>query len=133
MNSEIKKLYFPFRRFLSKSKMLVSKKIIFSLLIVTTAYACNSMANGKTESFKVWGNCGMCKKTIEKALSEKGITGDWNKKTKIIKVTYDSLKFKSQQVHEIICASGYDTEKCNGDDKAYDKLHECCKYERKKK
>jgi copper chaperone CopZ len=73
----------------------------------------------------------MCKKTIEKALDAKGIKGDWNKKTKIISVTYDSLKYTNQQVHEVICASGYDTEKCKGDDNAYNNLHECCKYERR--
>ncbi len=107
------------------------KKIILSLAILIAFVACSSISNSKTESFKVWGNCGMCKKTIEKALDSKGIKGDWNKKTKIISVTYDSLKYTNQQVHKVICASGYDTEKCKGDDNAYNNLHECCKYERR--
>lgn len=120
------------RTFNQKTAMPVSK-IILSFIILITAFACNSMANGKTEKFKVWGNCGMCKKTIEKALAEKGITGDWNKKTKMITVTYDSAKFTSQQVYDIICEAGYDTEKCHGDEAAYSNLHECCQYERRKK
>ncbi|NUM30873.1 MAG: heavy-metal-associated domain-containing protein [Bacteroidetes bacterium] len=90
-----------------------------------------NVENPKTETFKVWGNCGMCKKTIEKSLSKKGIEGNWNKKTKLITVTYDSLKFNSQQVHEIICATGYDTEKCRANDEAYNNLHECCQYKRR--
>ena len=91
----------------------------------------SSIENPKTETFKVWGNCGMCKKTIETALKKKGVEGNWNKKTKIISVTYDSLKYTSQQVHDIICSAGYDTEKCRGNDEAYENLHECCKYERR--
>ena len=108
------------------------KKVILSLAIIIAFVACNSMANSKTESFKVWGNCGMCKKTIEKALTEKGIKGDWDKKTKMIKVTYDSIKYTNQQVQDVICAAGYDTEGCKGDDNAYNNLHECCQYDRKK-
>lgn len=88
--------------------------------------------NPKTETFKVWGNCGMCKKTIETALKKKGVEANWNKKSKIITVTYDSLKYTSQAIHEIICKTGYDTEKCRGNDDAYENLHECCKYERRK-
>ena len=107
------------------------KKIILSLAIIIAFVTCNSMANSKTESFKVWGNCGMCKKTIEKALDAQGIKGDWNKKTKMIKVTYDSAKYTNQQVQNVICAAGYDTETCKGDDNAYNNLHECCKYERR--
>ena len=108
------------------------KKIILSIVTIIAFVACNSMANSKTESFKVYGNCGMCKKTIEKALTKEGIKGDWDKKSKMIKVTYDSTKYNNRQVQEIIAKAGYDTESCKGDDKAYDNLHGCCKYERKK-
>jgi mercuric ion binding protein len=108
------------------------KKIILSFIVLATFVACSAMANSKTETFKVYGNCGMCKKTIEKALKENDIKGDWDKKTKMITVTYDSLKYTSKQVHEVIAKAGYDTEICRGDDKAYNNLHECCKYERRK-
>ena len=90
------------------------------------------MANSKTESFKVYGNCSMCKKTIEKSLAKEGIKGDWDKKTKMIKVTYDSTKHTKQQVQEVVCKAGYDNDGCRADDAAYNNLHECCKYERKK-
>ena len=40
----------------------------------------------KTETFKVYGNCGMCEKTIEGSLKNvKGIDkADWNKETKMM-------------------------------------------------
>ncbi|MCB9252272.1 MAG: ATPase [Flavobacteriales bacterium] len=105
------------------------------LMIAASVFmaACSGMANPKTEKFKVYGNCGMCKKTMETALMEKGIQGNWDKNTKMMEVTYDSLKYTSQQVHEIIAQSGYDTEKATADDQTYNNLHECCKYERKGK
>lgn len=107
------------------------KKLILSLTVIIAFVACNAIANGKTDSFKVYGNCGMCKKTIEKALKAEGIEGNWDKKTKMITVKYDSAKYTLQQVKEIICKAGYDNDGCRGDDKAYENLHECCKYDRK--
>ncbi len=111
--------------------MIKIKSIIYIGILGLALVSCNAMAGNKTESFKVYGNCGMCKKTIEKSLSDKGITGEWDKKSKIIKVTYDSTKYTNLQVQEIIAKVGYDTEKCRGNDEAYNNLHECCKYERK--
>ena len=47
----------------------------------------------KTETFKVWGNCDMCKARIEKAVKSEGATtADWNKNTKILTVTFDPSK-----------------------------------------
>jgi mercuric ion binding protein len=106
--------------------------ITIGLFLATVLISCNSIANRKTETFKVYGNCGMCKKTIEKSLAHEGIEADWNKNTKMIKVSYDSLKYTNAQINEFIAASGYDTEKQTGNDSAYNNLHECCKYERKK-
>ncbi len=105
---------------------------IFSLAAVSMLLSTVIIAQSKTETFKVSGNCGMCKKTIEKSLSHEGIEADWNKNTKMIKVSYDSLKYTNAQINEFIAASGYDTEKQTGNDSAYNNLHECCKYERKK-
>jgi len=106
--------------------------ITISLIIATVLISCNSIANRKTETFKVYGNCGMCKKTIEKSLNHEGIEASWNKDSKMITVSYDSLKYTNTQVNTFIAASGYDTEMNTGNDTAYNNLHECCKYERKK-
>lgn len=93
-----------------------------------------SIAAEKKESIKVWGNCGMCKKTIEKSL--KGAEGvqsaTWDKKTKMLNVSYDDAKTSLQQIEAKIGAAGYDTQSVKADDKAYSKLPDCCQYERKK-
>lgn len=104
-------------------------------LALVCMMSCNSntvTANLKTDTFKVWGNCGMCKKTIEKSLKTDGIaTANWDKDSKIIAVSYDSTMISLQQIQQHIAAAGYDNEGVNGDDTAYANLHSCCQYERK--
>lgn len=88
----------------------------------------------KTENIKVYGNCSMCKKHIETSLKVDGVAkADWDKKTKILAVTYDTSKINSDQIQKNIAAVGYDTEKYKADDKAYNGLDECCQYDRKSK
>ena len=83
--------------------------------------------------FKVYGNCNMCKMTIEKALDVKGVRrAEWDRGTKMLKVSYKSKYISEEQLHELIAAAGYDTEKTRASDEAYEKLHKCCKYERRK-
>ena len=87
----------------------------------------------KTETIKVWGNCGMCKTSIENAADLKGVkAAEWDKTSKLLTVSYDTTKISSDQIQLKIAAIGYDTEKHRASDKAYEELHGCCKYERKK-
>lgn len=91
------------------------------------------MISTKTESIKVWGNCGMCKARIEKAVKVDGVTkASWNTKTKMLSLVYDPSKITNDDLQKKIAAVGHDTEKFKADDKAYAKLDDCCKYERKK-
>lgn len=87
----------------------------------------------QTAQFEVWGNCGMCKKTIETAA--KGVTGvssaDWNVDTHRFTVVFETAKTNVDKVHQAIAAAGYDTDKVRGDDTAYKNLHSCCQYERR--
>jgi periplasmic mercuric ion binding protein len=101
-----------------------------SLFIFTQS----AFAAEKKETIKVWGNCGMCKKTIEKSLKDvEGIkSAVWNKQTKILDVNFDDSKITMQQIEAKVAGSGYDTQNVKGDDKAYKNLHECCQYDRKK-
>ena len=86
-------------------------------------------------SFGVRGNCGMCKKTIEKAAT--GIDGvtnaNWDKDKKNIAVTYDSNKTNEMVIHKAIASSGYDTEKVAADATAYNELPGCCQYDHEMK
>jgi len=84
------------------------------------------------ETIKVWGNCGMCKTTIEKAAKSAGATkANWDADTKELQVSYAGNKTSSNAIQQAIAKKGYDTQDLTGDDKAYDKLHSCCKYDRK--
>jgi len=86
----------------------------------------------RKDSVKVWGECGMCKKKIEKAAVEAGATAaSWNTETKVLQLSYKNDKTDMVKIQQAIAASGYDTKDFTADNEAYNKLHECCKYERK--
>ena len=87
---------------------------------------------GKSASFNVKGNCGMCKTKIENAAkSVNGVTSaNWNNNTLTITVVFDETKTNLNAIHKAIAESGYDTEKEKADDEVYNNLHSCCKYER---
>ncbi len=87
-----------------------------------------------TETFHVYGNCGMCKKTIEGSLKnvegiEKAV---WNQKTKMMEVVYQKDKISLDDIKNKIAEVGYDTDEFRATKKAYNKLAGCCKYERPK-
>lgn len=122
----------------SASKRTFSASAILGLLalvLVSIAFvSVNAFGATKKETVKVWGNCGMCKKTIEKSL--KGVEGiesaTWNKTTKILSVSYDDSKITIKKIEEKVAASGYDTQNVKANDGAYNNLAECCQYDRKK-
>ncbi len=86
----------------------------------------------QTETIKVWGNCGMCKKKIEKAAKTAGAaTASWNEETKSLSVSYDAGKSSGLKIQESIAKAGYDTQDVTADDNAYNNLPGCCQYDRK--
>lgn len=91
------------------------------------------MVNGTaTSTFKVWGNCDMCKETIETSLKVEGISkADWNVDSKVLTVSYDTTKITLDQIQKNVASVGYDNEKYKGDNKAYEELADCCQYDRK--
>lgn len=119
-----------------KTKILV---LVLSIgLFATTSVVAQEKKESKNEdtalteaTFGVRGNCNMCKSTIEKAAkSVKGVSEvNWNKDTKSIQVEFNANKTNVMAVHKAIAASGYDTDKLNGDKKAYKNLPGCCKYD----
>ena len=87
--------------------------------------------NSKTESVKIYGNCGMCETTIEKAGNVKKTANvDWNKDTKMATITYDVKKTNQDEILKRIALAGYDSDKFLAPDDVYAKLPECCQYER---
>ena len=90
-----------------------------------------STPSAKTESFKVSGNCDMCKNRIEKIVKAEGATSaSWDSKTQLITVTYDPSKTNKDALSKKIASVGHDTEKFKAPDDVYAKLPECCRYER---
>ncbi len=109
-------------------------KSIMLLLIATIAFTTGKAQEAKTDTFKVWGNCGMCKRTIEKAAKGDGVEkAEWNRETKTFTLVYNPAVTTNDKIQKAIAAAGYDTEKFTGDDNAYEKLPGCCHYDRKKK
>ena len=54
-----------------------------------------NMSAGKTESFKVLGNCNMCKARIEKAARAEGVTAaSWDEKSQLLTVSITREEFK---------------------------------------
>ena len=96
----------------------------------TTTEVSNEIAMTEL-SFGVRGNCGMCKKTIEKAAkSVAGVANaNWDVDKKKMAVSFDDSKTDAMSIHKAIAASGYDTTKAAGDEEAYNNLPGCCQYD----
>ena len=107
-----------------KSALLL---LIFSF---TSIFGVAQKANKyQTDTFRVYGNCGMCEDRIENALDIVGIrSAQWDEKTQMLTVTYISEKISIHEIHQICANIGHATEKMKADEKAYANLHHCCKY-----
>lgn len=82
-----------------------------------------------TANFKVYGNCGMCKERIEKALDTKGVKqAKWSPATKNLEVVYVPAKITEMKIRELVSAVGHDTDSTKAKDAVYAKLPFCCLY-----
>jgi mercuric ion binding protein len=114
---------------------------MFFTIVFLAAVTLNSSAQSaakaqggqKTEAFKVWGKCDMCKNRIEKGLKLDGISkAAWDEKTQLATVTYDPAKTNVDAMQKKLASIGHDTEKYKAPDDVYAKLPDCCHYERTK-
>ncbi|MBC7510862.1 MAG: DUF3347 domain-containing protein [Ferruginibacter sp.] len=113
----------------SVPKILV---VITALLLSVNSFA--QIKNAKAETVKIYGNCDMCKTTIEKAGNLKNIaTVEWNKDSKMATLNYDSEKTNQDEILKHIALAGYDSEKFLAPDDVYAKLAGCCHYHRELK
>lgn len=94
--------------------------------------ACEAqIKNEKKENVKIYGNCNMCKSTIEKAGNINKIAKvEWNKDTKMAAIAYDQKATNQDAVLKRIALAGYDSDSFRAPDDVYAKLPECCQYER---
>ena len=92
----------------------------------------SKMTSSKTETIKVYGNCDLCKARIERAAKLDGVSKvEWNSKTKLLSLVYNPSMVSSDAVLKKIAAAGHDSERFKADDKVYNSLVSCCRYERK--
>jgi copper chaperone CopZ len=111
------------------------KKIVMAITVLLSFTVANAqIKNAKTETVKIFGNCGMCETTIEKAGNLKKIAQvDWNKDTGMATLTYDAKKTNQDEILKRIALAGYDSEKFLAPDDVYNNLHGCCQYDREAK
>jgi copper chaperone CopZ len=109
----------------------IKSALVIYIALFTTHLSTAQSKNLKIVDVKVYGNCGMCKKTIEKAGNVKGISKtEWNTETTMAKITIDSTKTTIDAVLQRIAAVGYDSDNFRAPDAVYDNLHGCCQYDR---
>ena len=112
-------------------KKLFKNSIIATTLLLTFTACEAQIKNAKTETVKIYGNCDMCEKTIEKAGNLTKIAKvDWNTDTKMATLTYDSQKTNQDEILKRIALAGYDSDKFLAPNDTYSKLPECCQYDR---
>ncbi|MFD2907557.1 DUF3347 domain-containing protein [Flavobacterium ardleyense] len=116
----------------------MKKSISTSMMVITMLLSFivghSQIKNAKTASVKIYGNCGMCEKTIETAGNLKKVASvDWNQDTKMATLTYDSKKTNQDEILKRIALAGYDSDSFLAPDNVYNNLHGCCQYDREAK
>jgi periplasmic mercuric ion binding protein len=111
------------------------KTKVLSLIALFVMGSISVFAANKTEKIEVKGNCEMCETRIEKAaLAVEGVSkADWDKTTKKLKVTFDDAKTSTDKIETAVAKVGHDTPHHKTADDVYNKLPDCCKYDRAKK
>ena len=107
---------------------------ILSVLSLILISSMSLLAQSQTKNFKVFGNCNMCAERIEKAANNvDGVTkSEWNKDTKMMKVTFEASKTNMKEIQKAIANVGHDTKEFKAKNAVYNKLPACCQYERPK-
>ncbi|MBS1783624.1 MAG: hypothetical protein JSS78_11200 [Bacteroidetes bacterium] len=99
---------------------------IFSALLSSAALAQSDI---KTDSFKVDGNCNMCKKRIEEAAYVKGVKrAEWNEATHMLTVIYRSSKTDEKTISQSVAKAGHSSDFTTAAEKDYNNLPDCCHY-----
>ena len=109
--------------------------VLFGVFGVTSSAqtTAKSTTQQKTQTFKVWRKCDMCKTRIEKTVKAEGVTSaNWDTKTEMLTITFDPAKTTVDALGKKLASVGHDTEKYKAPDDVYAKLPGCCHYERAK-
>lgn len=104
----------------------ISKALVMFLAIIGMAFTGNKK---EIITFKVSGNCEMCKQRIEQALDVKGVSfAEYNLETQMLTAHFNPKHINAAQLHTLIQNAGHDTEAGKAPDSAYALIPGCCKY-----
>lgn len=116
-------------------KKITSKISFFTIALSLFLFAFQSNVIAKDirkETVEVAGNCEMCRDRIITAATVKGVKNvDWSPKTKLMTIKFDNDIITLDEIEQRIAKAGHDTPLHKADDKVYEKLEDCCKYDRK--
>jgi len=106
--------------------------LLFIPFVYTSIDAQKKSSVDSIITFKVFGNCEMCKNRIEKAAKGKGVASAmWDVDTKMLSLNYDPSITSPEKVQERIADVGHDTPLKKAKGFVYDELPECCHYREK--
>lgn len=85
-------------------------------------------------AIRIYGNCGMCKRTIEGALKDvEGVKeANWDISSGMLSVAFVAKQVNEDDIKAKVAAVGYDSDTHRAPDEVYNALHACCQYERPK-
>ncbi|WP_400191703.1 heavy-metal-associated domain-containing protein [Hymenobacter sp. B81] len=118
-----------FRSFL-KSALLSLTAVVFSAQLSQAQQTPAPAKSGNEEvKIKTSAVCGMCKARLEKALAyEKGVQAALlDVPSQVLTVQYRAGKTTPEALRAAVVATGYDADGQTANDKAYNRLPECCK------
>ena len=106
-----------------------NKLLIVLLMLMSISVKAQEYHKAK---FKVWGNCEMCQTNIVNAAkSVEGVKkAHWNIATLQMSIKFDADLTSIDKIQKAIADIGYDNEGFRSENKIYENLHYCCKYER---
>ncbi|WP_162989942.1 TonB-dependent receptor domain-containing protein [Chryseobacterium sp. 6424] len=108
-------------------KILLKSFVAFTLLF---SYSIAAQTFTKS-TFKVKGECGMCKERIETTARNSGASvANWNAVTQQLAVEFDPAKTSAEKILKQIADVGHDNEKFAAPDEVYKNLPGCCLYPR---
>ena len=106
---------------------------LFSMFTISVAFSQqkDSIISPKLNFVKIKTSavCNMCKETLENAMAfEKGVKkSNLDVDSKMLSVWFNPNKTTSQNIRVSITKTGYDADSLMAENKAYEKLHACCK------
>jgi copper chaperone CopZ len=103
-----------------------------NLIILILLFSINSISLAQSiveKTFKVNGNCSMCKERIETVLDTKGIkAAKWNANSQELFVAFNSNKISEDEIVKLVLSLGHKINGIEPDSMIYSRLPKCCQY-----